>query len=46
MKISDVIEAVNGKKITGDLISGEQINVKTLTVLRNGETKEIVLQIN
>lgn len=46
VRVGDVIEAVNGKEITGDSLRSEQKNVKTLTVLRNGERKEIVLQIN
>lgn len=43
VKVGDKIEAINGKKITGDKFSGQSLEVKTLTVLRGGERLEIVL---
>ena len=43
VKVGDIIEAINGKKITGDKFSGQSLGVKTLTVLRGGERREIVL---
>jgi hypothetical protein len=44
IKIGDVVEAINGNKISGSTISGERIEVRTLTVLRGSERVEIVLQ--
>lgn len=43
VKVGDVIEAINGKKITGDTLEGKEVSVKSLTVLRNGERQEITL---
>ncbi len=43
VKVGDKIEAINGTKITGDKFSGQNLGVKTLTVLRGGERLEIVL---
>lgn len=44
VKVGDVIEAINGKKITGDSLEGKGINITNLTVLRDGEKLEIVLR--
>lgn len=46
VKVGDVIEAINGKKITGEAFSDEKtLEIKTLTVLRDGKEKEISLRI-
>ena len=44
IKAGDILEAVDGKKITDDALRGKQLDIKTLTVLRDGERLEIVLQ--
>ncbi len=44
IKIGDAVESINGNKINSNIISGERIEVRTLTVLRGGERVEIVLQ--
>jgi membrane-associated protease RseP (regulator of RpoE activity) len=46
VRVGDVIEAINGKEVIGDSLKVKTSDVKTLIVLRNGERKEIVLQIN
>jgi len=43
VKVGDVIEAIDGKKISGEPSSGTTIEGKTLTVLRGGKKIEIVL---
>lgn len=44
IKIGDIIEEINGIKITGNTLSGQRIEVKTLTVLRGGKSQVIVLR--
>jgi len=44
VKIGDVIEAMNGEKLSAQPLSGERIEVKTLTVLRGAERVEISLK--
>jgi membrane-associated protease RseP (regulator of RpoE activity) len=46
VKVGDLIEAINGKKITDEPLQGKTINIETITVLRNGETKEIAFKAN
>jgi hypothetical protein len=43
VKVGDVIEAIDGKKISGEPFSGRTIEVKTLTVLRGAKRIEIAL---
>ncbi len=43
VKVGDVIEAIDGKKISGEPLSGRTIEVKTLTVLRGAKKIEIAL---
>ena len=43
VKVGDVIEAIDGKKISGEPFSGRTIEVKTLTVLRGAKKIEIAL---
>ena len=42
--VGDVIEAINGKAINNEPLQGEKNDIGSLTVLRNGEKKEILLQ--
>jgi len=44
IKVNDVIEAINEKKISTETITSNEINVKKLTVVRGGEKIEINLQ--
>lgn len=44
VQIGDAIEAVNGRKIDSGEISGDQISIRTITVVRNGESVEIILK--
>lgn len=44
VKVGDVIEAIDGKKLSSEPISGQMIEVKKLTVLRGAEKKEITLR--
>jgi C-terminal processing protease CtpA/Prc len=46
LKIGDVIQAIDGKIITADSISDEQINVRSVTVVRKGAKQEIPLRNN
>jgi membrane-associated protease RseP (regulator of RpoE activity) len=46
VKIGDVIQAIDGKNITTDSISDEQINVRSITVVRKGAKQEIPLKNN
>lgn len=46
MKAGDLVEAINGKKLTDKLVDSEAIEVKTLTILRGGKMIEITPQIN
>lgn len=39
----DIVDEINGKKLTGNSISGKQINVNSLTVLREASKREIIL---
>jgi len=43
VKVGDAIEAIDGKKISGEPLSGRTIEVKTLTVLRGAKKIEIAL---
>ena len=43
VKVGDVIEAIDGRKLSSEPISGQTIEVKKLTVLRSAEKIEIVL---
>lgn len=44
VKVGDVIEAIDGKKLSSEPISAQSIEVKKLTVLRGAEKKEITLR--
>jgi len=44
IKNGDVIEAIDGKKLTDEPTPGEKIEGKTLTVTRGGAKKEILLR--
>ncbi len=41
VKAGDVVEAINGKKLTDKLLNAETIEVKNLTIMRGGEKIEI-----
>ncbi len=43
VKVGDVVEAIDGKKISDEPFSGRTIKVKTLTVLRGAKKIEIAL---
>ncbi len=44
IKSGDIIEAIDGKKLTDKSIPGKKIEGKTLTVMRGTEKKEISLR--
>lgn len=44
VRVGDVIEAINGDPVTGEPLSGRSVTVKTLTILRKGQRKEITFQ--
>jgi hypothetical protein len=44
VKVGDVIEEIDGKKLSSEPISAQSIEVKKLTVLRGAEKKEITLR--
>ena len=43
VKVGDVIEAIDGKKISGEPFSGNTLEAKTLSVLRGAKKMEIAL---
>ncbi len=43
LEVGDIIEEIDGNKITADSIKDKQINVRSLTVVRDGKKLEIVL---
>ncbi len=43
VKTGDLIEAIDGEKITSESITGNQIHVKSITVVRNGIRREVLL---
>lgn len=43
IKVGDVVEALDGTKLSSEIITGDQISVKSLTVVRNGLKQEISL---
>lgn len=44
VKIGDKIVAIDGSEVTGEALSGSAINVKTLTIIRSGQRKEVTLR--
>jgi len=43
VKVGDVIESIDGKKISGEPFSGNTLEAKTLSVLRGAKKMEIAL---
>lgn len=46
VRSSDLIEAINGKKLSGEPIRGKLISIKTITVVRDGQKRKIALRPN
>lgn len=44
IRVGDSILAVNGRKIDSGEFSGNQISIRTITIIRNGESVDIVLK--